>query len=328
VLSFFTGFSGQASLVYLAYYTLLFYIDVKAQPDAESKLKISLVGGDENSNVDDPYQQAVREVNLLYLVSAVLRVLNSLQWMAVWLPHRNPRTGDFWKLYDWVQIPEFFNFLEAVLYTATACMYNWQVTTGPERYLDSSTALNKRLELAAACTQMCAALGWVWVWWVTHPRGPGRGFTLDDPELISLALIFSPSVIHMVYYVRVLSDPSSLLLGATSQLYLRANLLFFIGAFFYVAVSLRDEGVFESFGVFGFLWGCLSSSKGGRAGAGIKKTPLTSNCPPPPPTHPTHPNPLVATSTGSAPPPPPSSLPVHGEGTPIANIANPLHRKE
>ncbi len=50
-----------------------------------------------------------------------------------------------------------------------------------------------QLELAASVLYFIASFGWAWAWWVTHIRGPGRGLTLDDPDLVGILFLFAPS---------------------------------------------------------------------------------------------------------------------------------------
>ena len=243
--------------MYLAYTAIILYIDLKAQPDASRLINSTGTGegGDDYllPYVDDPYQVAVRQVHQLYLIAAILHVLNALQWACVWLPLINPLTGELWGLLDWVQVPELLNLGEALLYTASAVLYSQQQVVGPGRYLDSTSLLVHKLEFAASLVQLGAAGCWCVVWWHTHERGPGRGLTLDDPEPWALLLVVAPSFLYVAYSARVMTDPQAYISGAFSQLYTVGNMLFFAGAVFYVLVALRDEGFFTSFGLFQLL---------------------------------------------------------------------------
>jgi len=209
------GYQFQASLVYLAYTAIIVYIDQKGQPSASALFNSNGTGegGDDYylPFPDDPYQSAMREVNLLYLVAAILHVFNAVQWACVWLVAVKPSTGAPWGLCEWVQIPELLNLGEALLYTASAVLYSRMQIVGPGRYMDATTLLVHKLELAAGLAQLAAAAFWCIVWWVTHERGPGRGLTADDPELWALALVVAPSLLYVYYYVRVVGDPKAYL---------------------------------------------------------------------------------------------------------------------
>lgn len=76
---------------------------------------------------------------------------------------------------------------------------------------------------------------------MTYVRTPGRGFTLDDPDTIAWLCTTISSIIYIVYNTTVLVHPEQY---GTNFLYTYADILYFIGACFYVFAALRDENWF------------------------------------------------------------------------------------
>lgn len=145
-------------------------------------------------------------------------------------------------------IPEWLNVLGAVLYLVSASEYD-------VAYFNADALLrNHYIETVAATVEFCAAIGWCWVWWYTHVRGPGRGLTLDDPDFTANIFIVVPSIIYIVYNASNLQSPQSYDdLGPNSVLYQKAELLYAVGSALYLLCALRDDGWYESFHIFGAI---------------------------------------------------------------------------
>lgn len=58
------------------------------------------------------------------------------------------------------------------------------------------TAQVHGIETAACTVEVLACFGWVITWWLTFPRVPGRGWTLDDPDMWANLLIVAPSLMY------------------------------------------------------------------------------------------------------------------------------------
>lgn len=109
-------------------------------------------------------------------------------------------------------------------------------------YLDDTTFKVHHLETAAATIEIFAAFGWCFTWWLTYPRGvPGRGWTLDDPDIWANVFIVVPSIFYVAYNVQILNDPASY---CCNTLYSTGDILYAAGAFFYLFASMRDDGYF------------------------------------------------------------------------------------
>ncbi len=214
-------------IVYTAYAFLIIYIDKKAQPDADA----AYPGGDDDYYYNTaPYHEAVETLNNLYLASAIIHLVNAFMFIWSWLP-----LG--FSIFSVVMIPEWLNVVGACLYLYTATLYPKVDGT----YTDDATFQIHHAETAAASIELVAAVGWAITWWLTYPRGPGRGWTLDDPDVWANILIFVPSVYYVVYNAQVLADPPSY---CCNFLYTEGNLIYAIGSIFYLLAALRDDGWF------------------------------------------------------------------------------------
>lgn len=172
----------------------------------------------------------LQHINQIYLGAAVIHFLNAFQYAWAWLP-----SGFRW--YSVVMIPEYLNMLGAGIYIYTASKY-------PEciEYESDVTTTVHRAETFASSVELIAAFGWCITWFLTFPRGiPGRGFTLDDPDVWGNIFIVAPSIIYVQYNAHILHEPTAY---GSDLLYERGDLLFAIGAFFYLFSSLRDDGWF------------------------------------------------------------------------------------
>ncbi len=95
------------------------------------------------------------------------------------------------------------------------------------------------LETAAASWELFAAFGWTYSWWKTFQRKPGRGCTLDDPDLHGGLMIIIPSIIYLVYNIMLLLDPTTY---GTNELFMVGDAAYLAGALAYLVGALRDVG--------------------------------------------------------------------------------------
>ena len=188
--------------------------------------------------VDSKYRQSVASINAMYIVAGVIHLVNALQYIYAWFP-----LG--FGLLSPVMIPEYLNVVGAGLYLVGAARYNAAMHNA-----DITHSIHV-IETIASLIEVFAAFGWTIVWWYTFVRGPGRGLTLDDPDFTGNALIVVPSIIYLVYNVNNLIDPNNYYTGPNAELYMTADLWYFIGSIVYVFSALRDDGWFPSFRIFG-----------------------------------------------------------------------------
>ncbi len=188
-----------------------------------------------SSTPDTPYQQKLRGLNALYIAAGVIHLINAFQYIYAWFP-----LG--YGLLHPVMIPEYLNVIGAALYLWSASLYNQNIKD--YTYEGPSTLAVHRIETASSAIEVCAAFGWAGVWVWTYVGGPGRGWTLDDPDFYGNFFIIAPSIMYLVYNVENLRDPPSY---ASNFLYRQADALYFAGAVFYILAALRDDGWFQSF---------------------------------------------------------------------------------
>lgn len=104
---------------------------------------------------------------------------------------------------DPIVFPEYMNVLGAALYLWSAALYPTE--SGPT---DATTLKVHRIETAAAGVEWLACVGWFITWHLTYLRVPGRGYTLDDPDVWALITIFGGSTCYMLYNIRCFCLPT------------------------------------------------------------------------------------------------------------------------
>lgn len=78
-------------------------------------------------------------------------------------------------------------------------------------------------------------------WYMTYVRSLGRGFTFDDPDTTAFLTTTASSIIYFVYNVQINIFPEQY---GSNLLYQYGDMLYFIGACYYVVAALRDENCF------------------------------------------------------------------------------------
>ena len=134
---------------------------------------------------------SVERINALFAFAAVLHFLNAWQYAYAWYNRR-------WN--DVVLYPEIMNILGSWLYLISASWYAQvdELVKAPNfAYTDPLVMRVHYVETAAASWELFAAFGWTYTYWKTFRRAPGRGCTLDDPDLHGSLMIVIPSFIYL-----------------------------------------------------------------------------------------------------------------------------------
>lgn len=76
---------------------------------------------------------------------------------------------------------------------------------------------------------------------MTYTRIFGRGYTLDDPDLISCLSMVINSIIYIIYNIQINVSPEYY---ETNMLYKFGDIVEFVSACFCIFSSLRDDGWF------------------------------------------------------------------------------------
>ena len=256
------GRNSLANFVYLVYACIILVIDFDLSPQAAAAFRTgawtNVTGNWTGDGTDDyyyfqssdAYTTLLSKTNQLFVIAASIHLFNAVQYFLVWPELINPATGTTFSFFSYVMLPEYLNILGASLYLYTAANYDSQLSTGPGRFLDAPTLAAHKIETAAAVIELLAAFAWCYVWWWTHERGPGRGLTLHDPELIALILLVCASFLYVAYNGMLMSTPSNYYASPlATALYNSGDCIYFVGACFYAIVSFRDAGFFNSLGV-------------------------------------------------------------------------------
>ncbi|CAF4721327.1 unnamed protein product [Rotaria sp. Silwood1] len=167
------------------------------------------------------------DINRYYIILAILHLISAfLYWWA-------------WRDRSWldiVMIPDYLNHIEAGLYLWSAFWYSKQDTLGGYYTL----AVHK-IEMSATIIELFASFGWIMSWYLTYTRTLGRGFTFDDPDTVAYLTTTISSFIYVVYNIQINIYPEQY---GTNILYKYGDILYFIGAWYYIFAGLRDENCF------------------------------------------------------------------------------------
>jgi hypothetical protein len=166
-------------------------------------------------------------LNVQYTVWASIHLFNSLQYWWAWREFGVDLTSP-------LAFADVCNVVMSAVYVFTSTIYP-KMGNDPVVYVP-------QLELAASILYFIASFGWAWAWWVTHIRGPGRGMTMDDPDVSGIIFLFAPSITYIVYNAHILAVPAD---WGSFYLYKTGDFLYFAGGVAYLLVALRDAG---------FLW--------------------------------------------------------------------------
>ena len=76
---------------------------------------------------------------------------------------------------------------------------------------------------------------------MTYTRCLGRGFTFDDPDTTAYLTTVISSFIYLLYNIQINCIPEQY---GNNLLYKYGDVLYFIGACYYILAALRDENCF------------------------------------------------------------------------------------
>ncbi|CAF3719709.1 unnamed protein product [Rotaria sp. Silwood1] len=78
-------------------------------------------------------------------------------------------------------------------------------------------------------------------WYMTYTRTLGRGFTLDDPDVIAFSSTTTAAIIYVVYSIQVYVHPEEY---NNNLLYTYGDIIYFLGACYYIFAAMRDQNWF------------------------------------------------------------------------------------
>lgn len=76
---------------------------------------------------------------------------------------------------------------------------------------------------------------------MTYTRTVGRGFTFDDPDTIAYLTTTISSMIYLVYNLQIKLHPEEY---GSNILYKYGDVVYFLGACYYILAAMRDENCF------------------------------------------------------------------------------------
>jgi hypothetical protein len=72
---------------------------------------------------------------------------------------------------------------------------------------------------------------------MTYIRTLGRGFSLDDPDVIAFSMTCSGSIIYVIYNLQIIIHPEQY---DSNTLYTYGDIVYFVGACYYIFANMRD----------------------------------------------------------------------------------------
>jgi len=190
-------------------------------------------------------------INSQYLAANIIHFVNAVLYIWCWV-------HEGWALIHFIMIPEVLNMCEASLYISSSLYYPQEGYSNYTYLPDGSyifindpvIALVQRIEFAASLISCFAAFGWCFTWWYSYPRLPGRGFTLDDPDIAALFTIVLGAFMYLGYNAYILHSPDQY---GTFALYIQADYLYAVNGILYLITAIRDCGWFY-WGPVGGVW--------------------------------------------------------------------------
>ncbi|CAF1931857.1 unnamed protein product [Rotaria magnacalcarata] len=179
-------------------------------------------------NCTEPAREFSLE-NRLYISLGVIHLISATLYWWAWRDHR-------WN--DVIMIPEYLNHIEAALYLWSAIWYVREEECGLYVYGYYTTRIHI-IETVAAFVELFASFGWIMSWYRTYTRAICRGFTFDDPDTIAYTLTTLSSFIYITYNIQILQYPH---MYGSNYIYTNGDIIYFVGAFFYLWANLRDDG--------------------------------------------------------------------------------------
>ena len=76
---------------------------------------------------------------------------------------------------------------------------------------------------------------------MTYTRTLGRGFTLDDPDVIAFSATTTAAIVYVVYSIQIYVHPEEY---NDNLLYNCGDIIYFLGACYYVFAAMRDQNCF------------------------------------------------------------------------------------
>jgi len=163
----------------------------------------------------------------VYYFFGMVHFLNAWMYWYAWKDVR-------WR--DPILYPEYLNVVGAALYLWSSSLYRRE--SGPH---DAATSHIHVIETCAAIVELLACVGWAFTWHLTYERVPGRGYTLDDPDVWALLTIFAAAITYVVYNLQILAHPDWY---SDNEVYFLGDISYAMNGVLYLLAGLRDDGWF------------------------------------------------------------------------------------
>jgi len=213
--------------------------DDPSTPEDETYAAIDAYDVYTNHEICNDYGLAT--INKQFIAAGVIHLLSAVMYLFAWYPWMVENWSKTTTLFRFaILLPEFLNIIEAAIYIRTADLYA-PYSIVCLTYTCKEYVHLHALELAAASVNFVASVLWLWQWYATFIRGPGRGLSPFDVDFYAQLLLLVPSAIYVAYNVQVSNDLESY---GPNKLYKSADVVYFVGAVLYVIGAMRDNDFF------------------------------------------------------------------------------------
>ncbi|CAF0981079.1 unnamed protein product [Adineta steineri] len=226
------------NIIYVGYTITLLSIDFNANLNALLSNNTLVKNVKTTSNISTILRTSILDqpiqnnpyMNRLYIGLAIVSLIMGFLYCWAWRDR---------SVFDIIMIPEYLSLIQSGLYLWSASWYSKQDTLG-----GYYTIAVHKIELTASVVGLFAAIGWVLSWFMTYTRIFGRGYTLDDPDMISNLAMVANAIIYLVYNIQLIVSPEYY---ETNMLYKYGDICDFVEACFCVFACLRDDDWFWFF---------------------------------------------------------------------------------
>jgi len=195
----------------------------------------------------------IERINGEYLGANIIHLCNAMLYIWVWI-------HEGFSITSVIMIPEFLNIMEASLYISSSTYYPLETYEWVSVYPTFNGTVNynsdnvnytwvndpitsdvQNIEITASIIELFASFGWCITWYMTFQRVPGRGFTLDDPDIWANLSIVLGALMYLTYNCQIIADRTTY---GTNLFYVTADWVYFFNSICYVTCALRDAGWF------------------------------------------------------------------------------------
>jgi hypothetical protein len=182
------------------------------------------------------------KANRVYVIFAMVHVIDAFMFLYSW-DDKNYTDIETW--------PEYLNIAGSILYLWSSTYYDslLDMSSNGSAAPSQNFYICRKIELIASTLEVFASLGWIYITYkgLFERFGnslltiPGRGATIYDPDLHACWTLLVASLLYLWYNIDVSRNSRRY---DTSDMYVIADIFYFVNSIFYMISTLRDFGWF------------------------------------------------------------------------------------